>query len=409
MKYFLRAVVLAAAAALLVMGGCRQKVPAEPLAGPAVYPEKLAGEPVVRVKLFAAAAPAQLVITGPYRLSVVTLAGAVVPGSGASAVAIAAAAVPEGVKLGKDKYRRAEIIPEIGTVLRTRVIEGGLAMEYALSAPHVFSRDANGQLQLVVSLPMEQYLAGVLAGEMPMSYPPEALKTQAVAARTYALYNLKARAGGEYDVSSDTGDQVWNPALAGDARARLAVQSTRGQIVVEGHRLFAARFCADCGGETASGRLIFGDAVAALSGGTPCDYHENWSLTLSKEEISRRLARAGMSNARLNRLELLDGNRNLLGSNIARAYFVRLHYDNGVERVVPANDFRLAMGARELRSTMARADVSPDGRNYAFYGKGYGHGVGMCQKGARHEAAKGRAYREILTKYYKGAEVVKVW
>ncbi|MBP5234047.1 MAG: hypothetical protein J6333_11655, partial [Planctomycetes bacterium] len=86
MKYFLRAVVLAAAAALLVMGGCRQKVPAEPLAGPAVYPEKLAGEPVVRVKLFAAAAPAQLVITGPYRLSVVTLAGAVVPGSGASAV-----------------------------------------------------------------------------------------------------------------------------------------------------------------------------------------------------------------------------------------------------------------------------------------------------------------------------------
>ena len=414
MKYFLRIIILIIAAGLLAIGGCRQKSPTPPPSEPqGIYPE-VSGEPSIRIRALASTAPLELIVAGPYKMRVVTVNGENYNGAGQSAVTIGVTATDKGVKLGKDVYREAEIIPEKGVSMRLRTYNGGKSRELVFPGSYTFSRDRQGRTQIVVSLPMERYLVGVVAGEMPMHFPPESLKALAVAARTFALYHLRTRAAHSYDVECDTASQVWNPA-AGDARARMAVTTTRGQIITENHRLFPAYFSADCGGVTTNGKYVFPAAdVNALSGGVRCAYPTpyTWKKNYTRETISAKLSAAGLNNGRLLRLELLNERKESLGNVLGRVYYVRLVNENNVERIVSAESFRKALGngKNDMASVRMLATFLTDNHTISFQGQGFGHGVGLCQHGAAYEAGKNhKNHREILEKYYPGAEVVKVW
>lgn len=408
--YLLRFFVVISAAALLAIAGCRY-VPDKTERKLIAYPDKLSGEPDIQVLALESDQPLELIVRGAYGLKVVTPKGERKSGSGSHAVTINVRADNGLIKLGKDYYKSAKIIP-VNSELGVKYTDAGVSKISDFPGSFEFSVSPAGKLRLVVEIPLEQYLIGVLPAEMELASPPEALKAQAVASRTYALYQIKSREGKAYDVYSDVRSQMWRPAREADVRARMAVNSTRGVVMTEAYRLFPAYFHSDCGGSTANARYVFsGSDINALSG-RDCPYSTQsykWAYTISKPALVARLAKAGISNGRLLRVQFLNENRQPMNT-IGRVYFVRLFLENGVERTISANTFRLAVGAgkNEIASTwMYLRHNSND--TITFEGRGFGHGVGLCQNGSKHFAREGEDYTDILKFYYPGITLVRLW
>ncbi|HTL51515.1 MAG TPA: SpoIID/LytB domain-containing protein, partial [Planctomycetota bacterium] len=163
----------------------------------------------------------------------------------------------------------------------------------------IFRNQGERKLHCVVSWTVEDYLYGVLAGEVPVEWPAEALKAQAVASRTYVLYQMQDRRYEEFDVERTVNSQVFKTGDAKkiDARFTAAVDATRGEFLTCGGTVFPAYFHSTCGGESASSADVFGgDPIAALGG----HRHETfcaassvyrWTRTIPLSEFELRLAK----------------------------------------------------------------------------------------------------------------------
>lgn len=412
-RYTLRILILSIAIAMLIFGGCKQK-PDSSQSSLAMYPEKLEGEADIRVLVLESKGSIDLIVGGAYKLKVKELGGRIQTGGGNKAVSIKVSPLANGIKLGVNSYEEAEIIPVGKTQLSLRYIDSkGNSVTKNFPGSFILSRAKTGMIIVVTKLPVERYLVGVLPSEMPLSFPPEALKAQAVAARTYALYQIKARKKQPYDVYADVRSQMWVPSKEGDPRSRMAVNATEGLIVTDNFRLFPAYFHSDCGGETAKAKYIFASSDITPLSGRECPHgfqSYKWRFTVSKTTLSTRMSKGGVSTGRIMRIELLDENKRQLQT-IGRVYYVKLFMDNGVVQTVPANKFRIALGAgkNELASTYFNVSTDSTGKNLTFEGRGFGHGVGMCQHGAMYLANEGENFDEIIKFYYPGSTIVKVW
>lgn len=420
MKYALRLIILGGMLGLLLFIGC-QEAPNKQTRQIATYPHIVKGEPQIRVLTLESAQPVELLVPGTYALEITTPDGNIQKGGSDKPVTVNVSAVKEGIKLGQNIYKSAEIIPQQGNLsLRFwQVDANGKRTQSLKTFPgnYVFQRAANGKLQVIARLPLEQYLVGVLPGEMELSSAPEALKAQAVASRTYALYQIRTSTGRAYDVFPDVRSQMWKPLAQADPRARLAVNTTSGIVLTENYRIFPAYFHSDCGGTTANGKFVFsGSDITAL---TSCEcphasqsykWNNGRGFTLTREALSARLAKAGIVNGRVLRIELLDENQQQRLS-IGRVYFVRIFMENGIVKLIPANTFRLAVGSgkNELASTWFYAKPDPTNNVIIFNGQGYGHGVGLCQQGAKYMGAHGSDFIGILRQYYPGATLLRLW
>ena len=152
-----------------------------------------------------------------------------------------------------------------------------------------FPGKAGGVVVLNV-LPLEDYLAGVVAAEMPPSWPEAALRAQAIAARTYALSRMMAMADSTFDVASTTADQMYKGISGEDPRTTQAVHDTAGLIMTyQGHPIIAY-FCSDAGGYTRQGSEPYLKAVPSLAVNSP---HNDWSFELSHAELVELTAAAG--------------------------------------------------------------------------------------------------------------------
>ena len=259
---------------------------------------------------------------------------------------------------------------------------------------------ANGGRLLVVShMPLEQYLIGVVNGEIDSSWPMDAVKAQVVAARSYALYQMNTKAL-SYDLKIDVTDQVYAGVNSEDDRAEQAVKLTRGQALYKDGDLIQAFFHSSCGGSTTSAREVWGMAQPAQEG-VYCGEcgeapYSRWNLSPQAGELARAVKKL---------YPHIDGVRSIgihTRSNDGRVQ--TLFVETGKGRVlIDAGDFRKEMGYRRLPSTRFSLGMS-DGR-IVLTGEGYGHGVGLCQWGARGSATRGMDYRQILRKYYVGAEI----
>ncbi len=412
-KYTLRIIILSIAIGLLLFSGCKQQ-PSKDQINLAMYPEKIEGEADIRVQVLETRSSLELIVAGPYKLVVKELNGRKQSGGGSKPVTIRVSTIDNGIKLGINSYETAEVIPVGNTKISIRFVDStGKTVTNNFPGSFIFSRERSGNLRVVVKLPMERYLIGVLPSEMPLSFPPEALKAQAVAARTYALYQLKSRQSQPYDVYADVRSQMWVPSKEADPRSRMAINSTRGLIVTDNFRLFPTYFHSDCGGETAKAKYIFAASDITPLSGRECPHGPQsykWRYTVSKATLSARLTKGGVSSGRILRIEILDENKRQLQT-IGRVYFIKLFMDNGVVQTVPANKFRIALGAgkNELASTFFNVSTDSTGKNLTFEGRGFGHGVGMCQHGAMYLAKEGQNFDEILKFYYPGSTIVKVW
>jgi stage II sporulation protein D len=307
--------------------------------------------------------------------------------------------------------------------------------------------DRNGQTFDAINLvPLEPYLAGVVGAEMPDYWEPQALRAQAIAARTYCLY-AKNRFGANrrWDVSRTQANQVYGGIGAESASVWDAVNSTHGQVLTapdlatgdgatpDSRRefdpqsairnpqlrgLFPAYYSSICGGHTADSEGVFGDCFTPLKG-VPCPYCKDvakpsmylWPMVwLDRDTVTRQLAARYPALASLARIEeLVVSGKDDYGS-CARAVSIKLVGTTGRTDTLRAEDLRLALDptGRKIKSMLCQIVPWDDG--WAFLaGRGWGHGVGMCQCGAEGMARLGSDAESILRYYYPGSKVVNIY
>ena len=262
-------------------------------------------------------------------------------------------------------------------------------------------RTAAGRLTVINELDLEEYLYGVLKNEVDPQWPTEALKAQAVASRTWALYSLSLNrfASEGYDVRPTTEDQVYNGMMAEDPRTTAAVDESRGEIMTyQGRPIFAA-YHSDSGGYTESSELVWGGTYPYLkavadpySAGAP--RHE-WIVRMDLATFETRVRRSGRMITNVTGIEVAEVTPS------GRAALLRVSGAHGI-LLLKGAELRAVLGA-DLRSTLFTVRLVPDDPpQVEFQGRGSGHGVGLSQWGARGMAEVGRRYQEILSYYYSG-------
>lgn len=269
-------------------------------------------------------------------------------------------------------------------------------------------------------VPLESYLCGVVPAEMHPYWEPEALKAQAVACRTYSLF-IKYRFGSRraWDVKRTQSNQVYRGVVAETPTTNRAVLETTGQVLVcpdaQGQwRLFPTYYSSVCGGHTENSRNVFGDTVKALEG-VDCPYCRQtartdfyfWSgVFLDRKVLTKQLVRRYPLLARLGNIQQIEPERL---SEHGRVLSVRLTGSTGLVAFLRGEDFRLAVDStgRKIKSTFFTVRNAADGFEFVD-GRGFGHGVGLCQSGAQSLARQRKTYREILEYYYPGSRIVRL-
>jgi len=260
-------------------------------------------------------------------------------------------------------------------------------------------------LFLVNVLELEDYVAAVVASEVPKDWPDAALEAQAVAARTFAVAQKIAQGpAARSHLGSSVLDQVYAGAAHPESGAIRAAHATAGEVLTYGAAPIAAYFSASCGGRSETGE----DAFNLASGSTPyliseqddADPGRAWVVRKPLSEITAALRQAGRVLAEVTSLSISART----GSGRART--LRIDTPSGA-RTLAAVELRQILGYEALPSLLF--EVSVQGDAAVFRGRGNGHGVGLCQWGARARAQRGDSYREILAHYYPGSEVRRMY
>ncbi len=252
-------------------------------------------------------------------------------------------------------------------------------------------------LRVVNCLPLESYLYGIVAREMPHTWSEQALRAQAVASRTYALYLRARNRHMPFDVDASIVSQVYGGCEAETPATTRAVDATRGQVLTFGGRIAAAYFHADSGGHTEDPRYVW-EIDAPYLKGVPdrfSDRHpkRRWQCRLTYAELARILGEAGVARGAVHSIRIAAI------SPTGRVRELQVESDAGLRRL-SGNHFRINVGGTRVRSTFFTLTPLKDA--VLISGKGYGHGVGMSQWGACRMAELGYGYAQILAYYYPG-------
>ncbi|MEN3013083.1 MAG: SpoIID/LytB domain-containing protein [Endomicrobiia bacterium] len=270
----------------------------------------------------------------------------------------------------------------------------------------IFSK--NKSLILVNVLDIENYLYGVIPYEVVSSWPDEMLKVQAIIARTYTISHLGRHKYDGYDVCSTFHCQVYNGISEKmHQRVKEAVDATRGLVIVDKikNTPIQAYYHAACGGATDNVVEIWGDVCSfRYLCGVKCDFCKNspyyqWEYEIKIEEFIKTLNKNGFSLKNIKKLQILSYTKN------GRAKEIKIITEN-LPLIVKAEDLRKMFGYTSIKSTKIN-DIEIRNKNIIFSGKGWGHGVGLCQWGAATLAFKGKSFKEIISYYYPFTTVKK--
>ncbi len=297
--------------------------------------------------------------------------------------------------------------------------------------------DASGKLAAVLVIPLEELLRGLVPSEMPAGAPQEALRAQAVTARSNVLAQIGTRhLGDPWSICSDVHCQAYRGESAHVASTDAAVRATRGEALLarEGGRLVDGVYSAMCGGHGEDNERVWGgtpspslrgrpDLVAATSDwsgglatearlaaflaespqawcarapGARADRYR-WERRIPQPEVDRLVAGLGVGS--------VDALTVLRRGTSGRALSLRVDGERG--SVTVHGELRIRRLFGDLPSAMFLVAGSPDG--WIFRGGGWGHGVGMCQWGAIGRAAAGQDHRRILGAYFSEADVARVY
>ncbi len=293
--------------------------------------------------------------------------------------------------------------------LRVRVASGG-------------DGDGSAALDVINDVPIEAYLPGVLERELYATWSPATFRAQAVAARSYAIVQAYRKRNEPFDLESTTASQVYG-GRASNPRAIDAVRLTRGRVLVHDGRVVTAFYSSCCGGAGQDAAAAFGveEDLPPLRG-TRHDWchaspHYRWGpIRRDADELARRLRAWGVRNRHA--VAAIDGFRQITvprRNRTGRPTAFVVTDARGRRFEMACESFRHACNAaatglpavtRSDRIKSSHVDVSVrDGEVVFATGRGYGHGVGLCQWGAEGMALRGYDERAILGTYYPGATI----
>jgi SpoIID/LytB domain protein len=245
----------------------------------------------------------------------------------------------------------------------------------------------------VATIPLEVYVARVLAGEAEPGAADAAQQALAVAVRTYAVVNAGRHRRDGFDLCDTTHCQVMRTANEMSRRATLA---TANRVLTLDGKPVEIFYSASCGGRSERAADVWpGGSRFPYLHSVADNVHEDeapWVLTLTLEEIRQALVKVGFGGQRLRDIEI---DARTQSGRVARLHLPGLRPD-----AIAGNPFRIAIGARMLRST--QFSMRRTGNSVRFTGVGYGHGVGMCVIGAGRRARRGESVDEILAQYFPG-------
>lgn len=306
---------------------------------------------------------------------------------------------PKGEKAPEDKLQEETKIPAM-----PKPLQGKEGEEPRLK---VYIYDS----KKIEEMPFEKYIEGVVAGEIKNDWPPEAIKAQAIIARTFVLdfVNTKGKSkhNSEAHISTDIEEaQAWNSKEVNEA-IKKAVEETRGQVLTYNGEFTKTWFHSNAGGITADAKegLNYKEEnppyiVSVESPDTgeevPAD-ERAWTASFPKEKIVEALGKMGSN--------VTDFKKVSIGKKGPSGRVVTLMFDDSE---VSAADFRVALDSMVMKSTLLDNLEYADNK-LTIEGRGYGHGVGMSQWGAYFMAKEGKSFEEILTHYFKGVKIANMW
>jgi stage II sporulation protein D len=261
-------------------------------------------------------------------------------------------------------------------------------------------------MEVINILPMEDYLRGVVGKEVSFYWPFEVLKTQAIVARTYSYDRQIKKKFLLYDLKGTVDSQVYGGVSAETGLIDRAVKETENQVLKYQGRIFPTFYHSSCGGETEASHNIWAIELKPLNGRVCiyCKYSpfQKWKVRYTDQQVSRALKnfpRAQSSKVKEIRVKSRSGSK--------RVTWMEIVYANKQSIKMSGNTFRLKVGADQLRSTIF--DVKKRGSYFYFEGRGWGHGIGLCQWGSKGMVdQKGMTAEEILLHYYPGSELLHV-
>lgn len=276
-------------------------------------------------------------------------------------------------------------------------------------------RSYRGKLQIVMeksrvilvnSLPMEEYLYGVLKNEIGPGWHREALKAQAIASRTFVLRRIElalaASKSAPARLASDVSIQVYRGMTSEDPRVTAAVDATCGQVLTYRGELVEAVFHSESGGTTESSADLWGRAYPYLisrsdpyAGASP---RVAWEAEFTEAELMKALD--GRTRSKIGKIKTIEVSERSRGGRVKQLAF---HGTRGMA-VVPAGKYRISLGADKLRSLLW-TDIVYKNRRLAVKGRGWGHGVGMPQWSAKAAAEQGLTCEQILDLYFPGTKI----
>lgn len=291
---------------------------------------------------------------------------------------------------------------------------------------------------LINELNLEEYLYSVVSSEMPASFPMEALKAQAVIARSYALHRkqqIKPHIGEGFDLCDGQHCQVYRGATNESEKTTQAVNETRGIVLTFDDNLISPFYHANCGGHTQSSEDLPGwgsydylkgilDAPPEISFPSSPSGLEEWIKSLPQTYCNSnpatrvpefrwfRIIPVNFIQEKINRYKQIGDIKSItiLGRNTSgHVRSVRIEGSRGSITLEKENELRRFIGLGPLRSNLFWLEIKYSKNNLPehliIYGGGWGHGVGMCQSGAGGMAQRGLSFKEILSHYYQGTEI----
>jgi len=279
------------------------------------------------------------------------------------------------------------------------VSSGDSGTEISVSGLVHLMRRGKGFL-VINRVDLEEYVQGVVPAEVSSTWHPEMLKAQAVAARTYALYQQMLSVTREFDVAATVQDQVYRGKQGIDAGILRAVEDTRGLVVTyQGAPIYAA-FSSTAAGLTEDAMNVWSKEYPYLKG-VECPFdlaspYYQWKSSFKVDILEQNLRQQGFSVGTIATMTPLSFSR---GGRVAK---LRILHSGG-ELVLRGEELRKAVGYTIIPST--QFSIESIGRDVVLSGFGAGHAVGMCQWGAKELAELGYPFSTILRYYYPGTEL----
>lgn len=272
---------------------------------------------------------------------------------------------------------------------------------------NIFIICKDGLLTVINELGIEHYVSGVLSKEVDPEWGIESLKAQAVISRTYALRNIGKHGAENFDMCNNTHCQVYGGMESETGKTNKAVEATKNEVLVYKGELAQSFFHASCGGHTENCNNVWdirNNIETRYLSGRPDRFcsdspHNFWESKISSDFIEERLSKAGYKVGKISNIRISGK------SGSGRAKMLNISHSGGTLSILAAK-FRLAVDPWLIKSVMFKR-ISKNGKYFEFSGKGWGHGVGMCQWGAKQMADRGYNYKQILKHYYPGTKAEK--